>query len=89
MLDSSPRQKVTLRINTELFDLVRQIAERESVSPAGAMDRLLLEGLERYAQGTLKFDGYLQPTAQGRYRFMVRITVDGLRAAIAKKVYIT
>ena len=55
------RQKVTLRLNPEVIDLVRQVAQDEGISPASMVDRLLLEGLQRYAQDALDLDGFLQP----------------------------
>jgi hypothetical protein len=53
------------------------------------IDRLLLDGLERYAEGAIDFDGYLQPTAQGRYAWTVEISANGLREAIAQILTIT
>lgn len=83
------RQKVTLRANAELIALVRQIAEAQGISPAGVMDRLLLEGLESYARGDIDFDGYLQPTRQGRYAWTVEISPNGLSEAILDLLTIT
>jgi hypothetical protein len=83
------RQKVTLRLNPELIDLVRQVAQEEKISPSSVIDRLLLEGLQRYAQDALDFDGFLQPTTQGRYAWTVEIDPNGLRKAIAQKLTIT
>ena len=65
------RQKVTLRLNPEVIDLVRQVAQEEGISPSSVIDRLLFEGLQRYAQDALDFDTYLQPTTQGRYAWTV------------------
>ena len=83
------RQKVTLILNPEVIDLVRQVAQEEGISPASMVDRLLLEGLQRYAQDGLDFEDWLQPTTQGRYAWTVKIDPNGLREAIAQKVNIT
>ena len=83
------RQKVTLRANAELMALARQIAEAQRISPASVVDRLLLEGLERYARGDIDFDDCLQPTIQGRYAWTVEINPNGLQAAITERLTIT
>ena len=83
------RKKVTVRLNTEVVDLVRQVARDLGISPASVIDRFLLEGLERYAQDALEFDDYLQPTSQGRYAWTVEVNPNGLREALARKVTIT
>lgn len=83
------RQKVTLRANADLIAIVRQIADNQRISPAGVIDRLLLEGLECYSRGDIDFDGYLQPTSQGRYAWTVQINPNGLQAAITERLTIT
>ena len=83
------RQKVTLHMNSEVLAMVRQLAESEGISVAGAMDRVALEGLQRIADGAIDFDGYLQPSAGGRYPWTVEIESDGLQVALAERLTIT
>jgi hypothetical protein len=80
------RQKVTLRANGELLQLARQIGDSMGVSTAGVVDRLLLAGLQQWAAGTIDFDGYLEPTAQGRYAWTVLVEPDGLGGRVRKRL---
>jgi hypothetical protein len=83
------RRKVTLRLNPEVLDLVRQLAQDLGTSPAGVIDRLLLEGLQRYADDRLQFADCLEPAAQGRYTWTIHVDPNGLHDAIGRKVNIT
>ena len=76
------RQKVTLRLNPEVLELVREMARDLGISPAGAIDRLLLDALERYAQGRLDFEGCLEPAARGRYEWRVVVGPNGHKEAL-------
>ena len=88
-MSGQARQRVYLRVNPDLIQLVHQVAETEGISPAGALDRLLLEGLQRYAEGEIDFDGYLNSASRGRYAWTVEINPNGLHEAISEMVNIT
>ena len=64
---------VTLELNPDLVGLVRRVAEREGVSPAGVVNVLLLEGLERYGRRDLEIDGYVRPSQGPRYDWVVEL----------------
>jgi hypothetical protein len=83
------RQRVTLELDPELVDLVRQLAQELGISMAGVVDRLLLDGLERWASGEVDFDRFLQPTSQGRYRWVVEIDPNGLHEQVSHRLTIT
>ena len=42
-----------MRADPDQIHLVRQVAEAEGISPAGALDRLLFDGLQRFAEGEI------------------------------------
>ena len=84
-----PRQRVTLEVHPELIELARRIGQELGISTAAAVSRLLLAGLEAYAAGEADFDGYLQPAAQGRYRWTVEIEPNGLGGRIRDRLTIT
>ncbi len=83
------RQKVTLRLNAEVIDLVRLVANALEVSPASLVDCLLLEGLQRYLDDGLDLADHLTFSDRGRYRFQALVDLDGLQSAIGQKVNIT
>ena len=86
---SQARQRVYLRVNPDLIHLVHQVAEAEGISPAGALDRLLLDGLQRFAEGEIDFDGYRNSAGRGWYAWTVEINPNGLEEAISGILNIT
>jgi hypothetical protein len=80
------RKKVTLETNGELIAIAQQMGETMGISTAGIVDRLLLEGLQRFADGQIDFDGYLVPTDRGRYRWSVEVKPNGLGQAVAERL---
>lgn len=78
------RQSVTLELDRELVALVRDVASALEISPAGVVNRLLLDALTRYAAGQIDFDGYLAPSRSPRYAWVVKINPNGLQQAVHK-----
>ncbi len=83
------RQKVTLRLNAEVIDLVRLVAQDLEMSPSSLVDCLLLDGLQRYLDDGLDLADRLTFSERGRYRFQALVDLDGLQSAIGQKVNIT
>lgn len=75
------RQRVTLEVDRAVMDMVRRVATREGVSPAGVCSLFLAEMLMRYADGEIDFAEHTRPSRSPRYEWVV--TIDG--EAIQKK----
>ena len=76
---------VNYLMNADLVNIVRDLADALGISPASAVNRLLLDALQRYAAGDITFDDYLQPSRSPRYQWTVEINPNGLAAAVAKQ----
>jgi hypothetical protein len=83
------RQKVTLRLNPEVIELIRQVARDLELSPASLIDCILLDGLKRYVDDGLELAGYLKICDRGRYVWTAQVDPNGLHAAISRKADIT
>jgi hypothetical protein len=80
------RKSVTYMLNPDLVVIVRQLAEALDISPAGAVDRLLLDALQRYANGDIDFHDHLAPSRSARYGWVIKINPNGLHAAVARRL---
>jgi hypothetical protein len=78
------RQTVTWEPNAELVAIVRHMGQALGISAAGVVDRLLLEGLQRYAAGEIDFEGYLRPSRGPRYLWVVEVPTDGLQERVCR-----
>ena len=76
---------VNYLMNIELADIIRRLADSLGISPASAVNRLLLDALQRYAAGELTFDEYLQPSRSSRYQWIIEINPNGLSTAVAQQ----
>ena len=80
------RQTVTWEPNAELVAIVRRMGQVLGISAAGIVDRLLLEGLQRYAAGKIDFEGYLRPSRGPRYLWVVEVPADGLQETVGQRL---
>ena len=80
------RQTVTWEPNAELVAIVRRMSQALKISSAGVVDRLLLEGLQRYVAGEIDFEGYLRPSRGPRYRWVVEVPTAGLRETVGQRL---
>lgn len=84
---SSPRrQQVNLELDVVVVELLRQIADAFELSPAAACNRLLADALERFGQGEIGFEGYLEPSRSPRYKWVVEVNLNGARQAVEKRL---
>ncbi len=80
------RKSVTYEMHADLVAIVREIAEAMAISPAAVVNRLLLDALQRYADGEVDFEDYLRPSRSPRYQWVVEINPNGLRSAVAQRL---
>jgi len=67
------RSRVTWEINPHVDAMVRQIAEAEGCSPAGAVNLLVVDAVERYVVGDLEFAGHRRQSRSPRYDFVIEL----------------
>jgi hypothetical protein len=79
------RTRITLELDPRIVQLLREVAEVEGTSPAGAANLLLREGLRRYVEGGLEFHKHRRPSRSPRYEWVVELSLDGLTEWLAEK----
>lgn len=73
---------VTWVLDREVARMVREVGEALEVCPGGAASRLLLAGLQQYADGEIDFEGVLTPSRSARYWWAVELETGEVEAAV-------
>jgi hypothetical protein len=84
---SQPRKSITMELGADLVDLIRDVADALDCSPAAAVNRLLLDALQRYADGDIGFRDHLEPSRSPRYLWVVKVDqIDDLARAVRNRL---
>ena len=67
------RKRVTWEMNPRVVERVREVADVEGCSPAGAASLLLAEALRRYADGEIEFYEYKRVSRSPRWDWVIEI----------------
>ena len=73
------RQRVTLEIDRAVMEMVRRVAQREGISPAGVCSLFLAEMLQQYAARQIDFADHTRPSRSPRYEWVVVVDGDALQ----------
>lgn len=65
------RHRVTLELNPEIAKMIGAIAKSEGCSPAGVVNLLVFDGVQRYIIGELEFVGHVRPSRSPRFDWVV------------------
>jgi len=74
------RQRVTFELDPQVVKMITQIAAAEQCSPAGVVNLLVCEGVQRYVAGSLVFDGHRQVSGSPKWGWVVMI--EGLEELV-------
>jgi hypothetical protein len=81
------RQRVTYEIDPRIARLIGQVAEAEGVSPAGVVNRLMADALDRYAAGGIVFYGWRRESRGPRYEWVVELRgMGGVEHAVQERI---
>ncbi|MFQ5434272.1 MAG: hypothetical protein ACE5FD_05295 [Anaerolineae bacterium] len=70
------RERITLELDPSIVRMVKSIAGREGVSPAGVCNLLLADAIVRYVAREIEFDNTnTRPSRSPRFEWVV--TIDG------------
>jgi hypothetical protein len=65
------RVRMTLELNPAIRNVIREVAKKEGVSPAGVVDLFVADALQRYRSGELEFGEHTRPSRGPRYDWVV------------------
>ena len=80
------RKAVTWELDRGVVGIVQEVAGALGISPAGVVNRLLVDGLERLAAGEVDFEGCLVPSRSPQYLWVVEVGVNGLGEAVRRRL---